>query len=109
MKYSLIPLILLAFLLSACAQKHYCRRNGDEVAFYYKAADAKEVLFASSQNHYQFLAAKETKNNMWEISVPGEQGFSYFYIVDGVVTLPDCPFTENDDFGSKNCLYMADM
>jgi hypothetical protein len=46
---------------------------------------------------------------VWEVSVPAEKEFAYFYVVDGVITLPDCSFTENDDFGAKNCLYTADM
>jgi hypothetical protein len=110
MKNSLLfPLMLLAIIVSACAEKHYSRLKGDEVAFYYKDKAAQEVLFASSQDNYKFLAARETNNHLWEVSVPAGKGFSYFYVVDGVITLPDCAFTENDDFGSKNCLYIADM
>ena len=105
----LLPLILLAILISACAQKHYCRLQGDEVAFYYKDPEAQEVLFASSRDNYKLLAAREDKNHLWEVSVPAGEGFAYFYVVDGIVTLPDCHYTENDDFGSKNCLYIADM
>ena len=109
MKYSLIPLILFAFLFSACAEKHYCKLNGNEVAFYYKDPEAQEVLFATSHDNYKFLAARETRKHLWEVSVPAENGFTYFYVVDGVITLPNCPYTENDDFGSKNCIYIADM
>jgi hypothetical protein len=105
----LIPLILLAFLVSACAGKHYSRLQGDEVAFYYKDKEAQEVLFASSHDNYKLLAAREGKNHLWEVTVPAGEGFAYFYVVDGVITLPDCPYTENDDFGAKNCLYVADM
>jgi hypothetical protein len=82
---------------------------GNEVAFYYKDSKAQEVLFASSQDNYKLLAAREDRNHLWEISVPAEKDFAYFYVVDGIITLPDCTFTENDDFGSKNCLYIAGM
>jgi hypothetical protein len=110
MKNSLLfPLILLALLMSACAQRHYSKLKGDEVSFYYKDKKAQEVLFASSQDNYKLLAAQENKNHLWEVSVPAGKGFAYFYVVDGVITLPDCTYTENDDFGSKNCLYIADM
>jgi len=111
MKSALLPLILLALLVSACAEKHYTRLNdeGDKIAFYYKDPEAQEVLFASSQDNYTPLAARETRKHLWEVSVSAEKGFAYFYVVDGVITLPDCPFTENDDFGSRNCLYIVDM
>ena len=109
MNKSLFPLILLAILVSACAGKHYSRLQGDEVAFYYKDKAAQEVLFASSQDNYKLLAAREDRNHLWEVSVPAEKEFAYFYVVDGVITLPDCTYTENDDFGAKNCLYIAGM
>ena len=109
MKNALFPLILMAIIVSACAGKHYSKLQGDEIAFYYKDAKAHEVLFASSRDNYKLLAARENKNHLWEISVSAEKEFAYFYVVDGVITLPDCAFTENDDFGSKNCLYLADM
>lgn len=110
MKNSLLfPLMLLALLVSACAARHYSRLQGDEVAFYYKDTAAQEVLFASSQDNYKFLAAREGRNHVWEVSVPAGREFAYFYVVDGVITLPDCPFTENDDFGAQNCLYIAEM
>ena len=109
MKSALLPLMLLALLVPACAGKHYSKLNGDEVAFYYKDSEAQDVLFASSRDNYKLLAARETKNHLWEVSIPAEKEFAYFYVVDGVITLPDCPFTENDDFGSRNCLYKVDM
>jgi hypothetical protein len=109
MKFTLLPLLLLAFLVSACAAKHYSKLNDDTVTFYYKDHEAQEVLFASSRDNYKLLAARKTKNNLWEVSVPAEKGFAYFYVVDGIITLPACPFTENDDFGSRNCLYIAEM
>jgi hypothetical protein len=109
MKSALLPLMLLALLVSACAGKHYSKLNGDEVAFFYKNPEAQEVFFASSQDNYKLLAARETKKHLWEVSMPAGKEFAYFYVVDGVITLPDCPFTENDDFGSRNCLYKVDM
>jgi hypothetical protein len=87
MKNLLFLLILLALVVSACA----------------------EVLFASSQDNFKLLAAREDRNHLWEVSVPAEKEFAYFYVVDGVITLPDCTYTENDDFGAKNCLYIAGM
>jgi hypothetical protein len=67
------------------------------------------LCIASSQDNYILLAAREDRNHLWEVSVPAEKEFAYFYVVDGVITLPDCTYTENDDFGAKNCLYIAGM
>lgn len=106
---SLLPLLFLPFILSGCAVKHYYQVQGDQVSFYYKDTQAREVFFASSQDNYTFVAAKEDSSHLWKISVPGGKNFAYFYVVDGVVTQPDCAFTETDDFGSKNCLYIAEM
>ena len=108
MKISLFPLFLL-LILSGCAVTHYYQLQGDQVAFYYKDTQAQEVFFASSLNNYILLAAKEQVNHLWEVTVPGGDSFAYFYLVDGVITLPDCAFTETDDLGSKNCLYIVEM
>ena len=105
----LIPLILLALIVSSCAKRHYSKMQGDEVSFYYKDKEAQVVLFASSRDNYKLHAANENKKHLWEVSVPAQKSFAYFYIVDGVITLPDCPLTENDDFGSRNCIYLAEM
>lgn len=109
MKNFAFPLIILAFLVTACAQKHYSQMHGDRVSFYYKDKKANEVLFASSLENYKFLAARENNKHLWKVTVPAGKDFSYFYVVDGVIILPECAYTEYDDFGSRNCLYIADM
>ena len=109
MKKKLLTILLLSLIISACAEKHYSKLQGDEIAFYYKDTEAQEVLFASSRDNYKFLAAREDMKHLWEVSIPAGEDFAYFYVVDGVITRPDCDFTENDDFGSKNCLYITDM
>ena len=110
MKRALLLLTMpLLLIVSACAGKHYTKMQGDEVTFYFKDKKAQEVFFASSRDNYKLHAARENKHHLWKIAVPAEQGFAYFYVVDGVITQPDCPYTENDDFGSRNCIYMADM
>lgn len=109
MKRSLLPLLFLLLILSGCAVKHYYQVQEDQVAFYYKDTEAREVFFASSRDNYTLFAAREDNNHRWEVTVPGGKSFAYFYVVDGVITQPDCAFNETDDFGSKNCLYIADM
>ena len=108
-KISLLPLLFLLLILSGCAVKHYYQVQGDDVVFYYKDAEARQVFFASSRDNYTLLAAREDKHHRWEVTVPGGKSFASFYVVDGVITRPDCAFTETDDFGSQNCLYIAKM
>jgi hypothetical protein len=84
--------------------------NGDSLTFFYKNKDASEVIFACSHDKYLYHPAKKAKSNLWAVSVPVAEEFNYFYLVDGKVTLPDeCQFTEQDDFGSQNCLYVKEM
>ena len=109
MKKLLLSNLFLLLILSGCAVKDYHQVQGDEVVFYYQDSEAREVFFASSRDNYTFHAAREDNDHVWEVSVPGGKSFAYFYVVDGVITRPDCAFTENDDFGSKNCLYIAKM
>lgn len=105
----LIAVILPALLASACAKGHYARMRDNEVVLYYRNKAAREVFFASSLDNYRQHAARENRHHLWETSVPAGRSFTYFYIVDGVVTLPDCSLRENDDFGSRNCIYPAKM
>jgi hypothetical protein len=109
MKSAVLPLLLLTLLISGCAGKHYFKINDGEVSFYYKDTAAQEVLFASSQDNYKLHAAREIQNHLWEVSIPVAQEFTYFYVVNGVNTVPDCPYTEDDDFGNKNCVYISEM
>ena len=105
----LFPVILLAVLVSGCARGHYAKIQDNEVVLYYSNKDAREVFFASSLDNYRPHVARKIRKHLWEASVPAGRSFAYFYIVDGVITLPDCPLTENDDFGSRNCIYPAEM
>ena len=103
---------LLFFLLlfsSGCARQHLVKVHGDSLTFYYRDAQAKEIIFASSQDNYQYHHATRGPKNIWQVTVPLQNEFTYFYIVDGVVILPECPDTVLDDFGSKNCLYSNTM
>jgi hypothetical protein len=43
------------------------------------------------------------------VSVPAGLQFSYFYLVDGEVYVPECAFSESDGFGSRNCVFVPGM
>jgi len=100
----------LAFLMSACAQQdarqQYVEAKDDSLSFYYTDGNAEKILFVSSIDRYQPQPAQKVNKDVWKVTVPLTLEFDYFYLVDGVPTLPDCPYTVLDDFGGKNCLYV---
>ena len=104
-----VLLVALVVLTSACTRKHYIETTDDSVILYYSDSKAKEIFFASSIDNFTFHPATKVNKSLWTVSVRAQEGFSYFYLVDGMVTLPACQYTEYDDFGSKNCLYVNGM
>jgi hypothetical protein len=101
--------LMVFFCITGCSKKHFYTINDNSLSLYYYNKKAKEVLFASSIDRFTLHPAFETNDNFWEVSVPLQEDFAYFYIVDGIVTLPDCTLMQNDDFGSKNCLFVQGM
>lgn len=96
----------LVVLPAGCSGRHYTVPSDQGTHFYLEAPGAATVQFASSLDAYALHAAGRVGVTTWEITVPpGEVEFMYFYVVDGKIFLPECPFHENDDFGSKNCIY----
>ncbi len=102
-------LTTMALLLSGCAAEHYIRSTDDHIVLYYQNRDAQEVLFASSLDRFTYHQAQKTDRSTWIIEVQQFSEFSYFYVVDGVVTLPDCEIKINDDFGGQNCFFLSGM
>jgi hypothetical protein len=99
---------LLIFILFSlgCAKQHSVQVNDDSLSFYYSDEKAKEVFFVSSADHFHYHPAIKGANNIWHVTVPLNKEFTYFYIVDGKISIPDCPHSVLDDFGSRNCLYI---
>lgn len=96
-------------LTAACSPKHYTETRGGDLSLYFRQAGAEEVIFASSIDQYLYHQASKVQDDLWEVTVSLQDEFDYFYIVDGVVTLPECRLKVNDDFGSKNCLFVSTM
>jgi len=101
--------VILLFVLAGCGGGHYLKVEEGSASIYLNAADAKSVFFASSLDRYKPREAYRIDDRMWEVLVPADKGFKYFYMVDGVVYIPDCRMTEKDDFGSENCIYEPGM
>jgi hypothetical protein len=107
-KLLILHLTVAALCLAGCTATHYHKRQSDRVTFYLKAPKASGVVFASSLDAYRPHLASKVDGSRWVIStVPGSE-FRYFYIVDGNVYVPECKFYENDDFGSRNCIYVPE-
>jgi hypothetical protein len=96
--------LAVAFLITGCADHSY-RREDDQVHFRLRNGYAREVLFSSSLEGFGLQRAQKMDETTWEVTVPNGGEFTYFYIIDGKVHLPDCPYREKDDFGAYNCLY----
>ncbi|MEW6185391.1 MAG: hypothetical protein AB1585_06590 [Thermodesulfobacteriota bacterium] len=105
MKKYLLLVVFVLMLISGCTS-HYQRVKGDGVHLYLKKSDAQKVFFASSIDGFSLHPVKRVFNGIWEITVPTQGEFKYFYVVDGMPFVPACRFNENDGFGSKNCLHL---
>lgn len=98
----------LALLVTGCTH-HGIHVEGDRVVLTLETPRARDVLFASSLDGFVLHEATRVHGSTWEASMPAGSPFSYFYLVDGEVYLPDCPYTELDEFGSANCVYVPGM
>jgi len=96
------------FLLAGCAT-HYYRQEAGKLQVYLKDGKAADVRFASSLDGFTLRRPEKTDSKTWRITLPMTGAFSYFYVIDGKVRLPDCPYRETDDFGSQNCLYTPEQ
>ena len=90
--------------LSACAS-HSLKLRDDSLHLYLKADAAERVEFAASTEGYAPRPATRLKRGRWEVVMPGDASFSYYYLIDGQVYAPDCRYREQDDFGGDNCIY----
>lgn len=100
-------LVILILHCAGCArQQHYIETENDTLCFFYRDVDAEQILFVSSLDKYQPHPARQIDKGVWKVTVPLAHEFDYFYLVDGVPTVPECAYTVSDDFGGKNCLYV---
>lgn len=98
----------LLIILAGCSH-HDLRTDGAIVILTLEIPNARSVQFASSLDGFEPHQAKLIGGSIWEMSVPAGSTFSYFYLVDGEVYVPECRFSEPDGFGSGNCIYMPGM
>ena len=108
MKQFVIVTLILTMGLAGCVN-HFYQVKKNTLHIYLKKPGAHTVSFVSSRDGYKTHPAKKIDSWTWVVKIPAGSEFTYFYIVDGTVFLPPCRFTEKDDFGSENCLFIPDM
>ena len=104
MNRCLIFVFISVLLISGCAARLY-RVAGDQVTFCLDLPAAQQVDFAYSLDEFRLHEVQKKQAGRWEIAVPADIEFSYFFIVDGAVYLPECDIREADDFGHQNCIF----
>ncbi len=107
MRYLHLGLVILALTLTSCSA-HYQKRSGESVILYLKEPDAKIVTLHCSLNGFKGQVLINNKGT-WSVALPADRTFRYFYKVDGQILTPTCSKTENDDFGSYNCIFVPQM
>lgn len=99
-------LLILAYLLILCScASHYQRIKNNGVELYLKNRGAKDIKIAYCLDQFAPHDTQKISSSLWVASIPTTGEFRYFYIVDGAVYLPSCPYKEKDDFGSENCIF----
>jgi len=105
---NLFAVLLLTGMLFGCAH-HYYLYEDSNVMIYLKAPDATSVYFAASLDGFELHPARKIDRKTWVFSLPYDRQFSYFYVIDGAVFIPECKYRENDDFGGANCVFIPGM
>lgn len=99
---------LTAALLMGCSAAQVSR-NTATVSLVLDIENAGAVSFACSLEQYILRPAERIDADTWRVQVPSAQSFTYFYVVDGDVYVPECRFKESDDFGAANCVFVPEM
>ena len=107
MKKAALVIIFLAF--AACGGAHYYSVEQGTVSLYLNGSESNLVYFVSSLDGYKLHKAERIDDDTWEVQVPSDNEFEYFYIVDGVFYVPACRMKKKDDFGTENCIYVPGM
>jgi hypothetical protein len=100
-----LQIFFVAFfaIVGGCST-HFYTFEENKVTIYLKQPKAQTILFVCSLDGYEGRLLKQY-NGLWEVSLPAGKSFRYFYMVDDEIFIPQCPLQENNDFGSKNCIF----
>jgi len=103
----MLPIILTLIVTSGCTA-HYYQVQGDTLSMVLEEPGAHEVIFACSLDGFQPHRARN-EDGRWVVTVPNNNSFRYYYLLDGSFYLPPCKLKEDDDFGSQNCIYYPQL
>jgi len=101
---TLIILAAAAGIITGCRPIR-ALHPGHEVRLSLDLPEAKEVIFLSSLNRYKPVLMKKTFFGIWEIHLPEDIAFEYFFRVDGNPYTPECRLQQTDDWGGRQCIY----
>lgn len=96
--------IVSSMVLMAGCTSHYHEVQGGALVFSLKKPGVKQVIFACSLDGFEPHTAKNM-DGKWVVSLPPNEPFRYFYVLDGEIFLPPCRMKEKDDFGFVNCVF----
>jgi len=98
-------LLLLCAAGCAATPSHSVSSDHGRITVSLFAPGAGSVEFLSSQDCYRPHPLRRNDRGVWTMNGLADTEFRYFYIVDGIVHLPDCRYREADDFGQVNCIH----
>jgi hypothetical protein len=76
-----------------------------EIRFSLIQPEARAVLILTSLNRYTPVPMKQTFSGEWEVYLPEDRAFDYFFKVDGIPYTPECRLQQTDDWGDRLCIY----
>jgi hypothetical protein len=103
-----ISMLLTVWVLGGCATP-FQKIKGGRVYLYLKDTGSQTAFFASSLDGFRRHPLTQHTKSAWRISLPADQEFTYFYVLDNQPFIPDCPYKEKDDFGFENCIFTPDL
>ena len=103
MRHCLLVIAVCVLVFSGCAN-HFYQVHGSDMTLVLKQSKAENVVLACSLDQFKPHPARKV-DGRWEVVLPSDKSFKYFYRIDGKLYVPDCPLKENDDFGSETCIF----
>lgn len=109
----MIKIITAVFLsiwfISGCATSYSCKVVNNELNIVINKPETEKIFFLSSLDGFKRHEIFQNNKGLWEITLPADRDFRFFFIADESIFLPECNQREIDDFGSENCVYIPDL
>lgn len=99
--------IILALCIASGCSGHYRTIDNTHVDFYLRSPAARSVSIVVSGDGFEKVPATRDRLGTWRVTLNRVDEFTYFYLVDGKVYVPECDLREKDDFGAENCVFSS--